>query len=94
LKIFGEKAHHSFGREKKEEEKKKRGGDMPMKTRRKNTSEAQQMLFCYCMFCTNGAGVLKSTHLWFAWFACLRFSPGFVGRDLPGIRETAWPQIG
>lgn len=65
-----------------------------MKTRRKNTSEAQQMLFCYCMFCTNGAGVLKSTHLWFAWFACLRFSPGFVGRDLPGIRETAWPQIG
>lgn len=48
--------------------KKKQG--MPIKTRRKNIPEAQQMLFCYCMFCTDGAGVLKNTHLWFVLFAC------------------------
>lgn len=48
--------HHSFV--------KKQG--MPIKTLRKNIPEAQQMLFCYCMFCTDGAGVLKNTHPWFA----------------------------
>lgn len=76
-----EKVHHSFV--------KKQG--MPIKTLRKNIPEAQQMLFCYCMFCTDGAGVLKNTHPWFALFACLRFSSSFVRRDLPGTREAALP---
>lgn len=62
---------------------------MPIKTCRKNIPEAQQMLFCYCMFCTSAAGVLKNTHLWFRQFACPRFSSGLVRKDLPYVRETA-----
>lgn len=69
--------------------KKKQG--MPIKTRRKNIPEAQQMLFCYCMFCTDGAGVLKNTHLWFVLFACPRFSSGLLRKDLPDVREAALP---
>lgn len=70
--------------------KKKKQGT-PIKTCRKNIPEAQQMLFCYCIFCTDGAGALKTTRLWSGLFACPRFSSGLVRRDLPDDRETALP---
>lgn len=66
---------------------------MPIKTRRKNIPEAQQMLFCYCMFCIDGSGVLKNTCLWFVLFSCPRFSSGLVRKDLPHVRETALPLV-
>lgn len=77
--------------------KKKKKQGMPIKTRRKNIPEAQQMLFCYCMFRTDGARVLKNTHPWFVLFACSRFSSGLVRKDLPDVTETTLPlgsQIG
>lgn len=64
---------------------------MPTKTCRKNIPEAQQMLFCYCMFCTNGAGVLKNAHLWFALFACPGSAVVWSGNIYQMLRETALP---
>lgn len=77
----------------KKKKKKERKLGMPIKTHRKNIPEAQQMLFCYCMFYVDGSGVLKNTCLWFVLFSCPRFSSGLVRKDLPHVRETALPLV-